>query len=219
MKSENLQSQNKKLKIGITGGLGSGKTSASRFLITLGYPVFFADDIAKSLMVNDPLLVARITEEFGIESYKEGSLNTSYLGQKVFSTPELVQKLNSIVHPVVVLNSTRIMQEALVSSDIVFYEAALLMEAGMMERFDFILLITADEEIRVERGIKRGGITGDEIRRRIKSQLSEPDKIKKSHFVIENNSTLENLHTKLIQFLTLLKSPEKLNISEFPFFI
>ncbi len=214
-----MQSQNRKLKIGITGGLGSGKSSASFFLITLGYPVFFADEIAKSLMVNDSSLVAKITEEFGTESYENGVLNTQFLGQKVFSSPELVQRLNSIVHPVVVLNSTRIMQEALVSSDIVFYEAALLMEAGMMERFDFILLITAHEEIRIERGIKRGGITGDEIRRRIKSQLPENEKIKNSHFVIENNSTLENLHTKLIQFLTLLKSPEKLNISEFPFFI
>lgn len=214
-----MQSQNKKLKIGITGGLGSGKTSASRFLITLGYPVFFADEIAKSMMVNDPSLVARIKEEFGTESYKEGILNTSYLGQKVFSSPELVKKLNSIVHPAVVLNSARVMEEALLSSDIVFYEAALLMEAGMMERFDYILLITADEEIRVERGIKRGGITGDEIRRRIKSQLSEPEKIKQSHFVIENNFTLEELQIKLNKFLTLIKSPKKLNISEFPFFI
>ncbi len=214
-----MQSQNRKLKIGITGGLGSGKTSASRFFIKLGYPVFFADEIAKSMMVNDPSLVAKITQEFGSESYKEGTLNTVFLGQKVFSSPGLVEKLNSIVHPAVVKNSTRIMAEALQSSDIVFYEAALLMEAGMMERFDYVLLITADEEIRVERGIKRGGISGDEIRRRIKSQLSEQEKITRSHFVIKNNSSLDDLHTKLIQFLTLLKSIEKINISEFPFFI
>ena len=200
-----MQSQNRKLKIGITGGLGSGKTSPSRFFIKLGHPVFFADEIAKSMMVNDPSLVAKITQEFGSESYKEGTLNTVFLGQKVFSSPGLVEKLNSIVHPAVVKNSTRIMAEALQSSDIVFYEAALLMEAGMMERFDYILLITADEEIRVERGIKRGGISGDEIRRRIKSQLSEQEKITRSHFVIKNNSSLDDLHTKLIQFLTLLK--------------
>lgn len=214
-----MQSQNRKYKIGITGGLGSGKTSASRYLITLGYPVFFADEIAKSMMVNDPSLVARITEEFGSESYKEGKLNSSYLGQKVFSSPELVKKLNSIVHPSVVINSTRIMEEALDSNDLVFYEAALLMEAGMMERFDYILLITADEEIRVKRGIQRGGISEGQIRSRIKSQLPEEEKIKKSHFVIENNSTFKALQTKLIQLLELLKSPENLNISEFPFFL
>ena len=214
-----MQSQNRKYKIGITGGLGSGKTSASRYLITLGYPVFFSDEIAKSMMVNDPSLVARIMEEFGIESYKEGKLNSSYLGQKVFSSPELVKKLNSIVHPSVVINSTRIMEEALDSNDLVFYEAALLMEAGMMERFDYILLITADEEIRVKRGIQRGGISEEQIRSRIKSQLPEEEKIKKSHFVIENNSTFKALQTKLIQLLELLKSPENLNISEFPFFL
>lgn len=214
-----MQSQNRKYKIGITGGLGSGKTSASRYLITLGYPVFFADEIAKSMMVNDPSLVARIMEEFGSESYKEGKLNSSYLGQKVFSSPELVKKLNSIVHPSVVINSTRIMEEALDSNDLVFYEAALLMEAGMMERFDYILLITADEEIRVKRGIQRGGISEEQIRSRIKSQLPEEEKIKKSHFVIENNSTFKALQTKLIQLLELLKSPENLNISEFPFFL
>lgn len=214
-----MQSLNSKLKIGITGGLGSGKTSASRFLTSQGYPVFFADEIAKSMMVSDPLLVSRIIEEFGPESYKEGTLNTSYLGQKVFSSPELVQKLNSIVHPVVVKNSTRIMDEALKSSNIVFYEAALLLEAGMIERFNYILLITAEEEIRVKRGIKRGGISEEEIRRRIKSQLAESEKIKKSHFVIKNNSTIETLENNLIKLLAILKSPEKLNISEFPFFI
>jgi dephospho-CoA kinase len=214
-----LPSQSKKLKIGITGGLGSGKTSASKFLISQGFPVFFADEIAKSLMTTDPLLVSQIIDNFGSESYLDGKLNTSYLGQKVFSSPELVQKLNSIVHPVVVLNSTRIMDEALKKNDIVFYEAALLLEAGMVNRFDYILLITAEEERRVDRALERGGISEDEIRRRIKSQISEEEKINKSHFVIENNSSVETLHTNLLILLNILKSTEKINISEFPFYI
>lgn len=205
MKLENLRSLNKKFRVGITGGIASGKTHATNYFRDKGYPVFFADILAAQIMNRDPEVISSIVIEFGEDSYLDGRLDREYLSKQVFGFPERVEKLNSIVHPKVILRSAELLDVALEHSDIVFYEAALIFEAGMAGRFDLVLLITANEEIRLQRAVSRGGLSGEGIRRRMISQISEEEKIRRSNFVIVNDGTLEEFEVKLEKFLTLLE--------------
>jgi Dephospho-CoA kinase len=169
-------------------------------------------------MNNDPEIISSIVSEFGKDSYLDGRLNRAYLAAAVFGSPEKVQKLNAIVHPAVVKQSDLLLKKELERNDLVFYEAALIFEAGMTERFDYILLITADVKVRVSRALARGGISEDEIRKRISSQISEEEKINRSHFVIINNGTQEELREKLNNFLQFLLKGEAEKLHQFPHF-
>jgi len=218
VKSENSRSQNKKYRIGITGGIASGKTFATTYFKNRGFTVFFADQLAAEIMNNDPEIISSIVSEFGKDSYLDGRLNRAYLAAAVFGSPEKVQKLNAIVHPAVVKQSDLLLKKELERNDLVFYEAALIFEAGMTERIDYILLITADVKVRVSRALARGGISEDEIRKRISSQISEEEKINRSHFVIINNGTQEELREKLNNFLQFLLKGEAEKLHQFPHF-
>jgi len=204
VKSENLQSQNRKYRVGITGGIASGKTHATNYFRDKGYPVFFADILAAQIMNRDPEVISSIVTEFGENSYFDGRLDREYLSKQVFGFPEKVEKLNSIVHPKVIRRSAELLDLSLEFSDIVFYEAALIFEAGMAGRFDLVLLITANEEVRLKRAVSRGGLSEEGIRRRMISQISEEEKIRRSNFVIVNDGTREEFESKLEKFLSFL---------------
>ncbi len=214
-----MQSQNRKLKIGVTGGIASGKTFATNYFRSHGFPVFFADILATQMMNRDYEIISKIVKEFGEESYLDGRLNKEFLASRVFPSPENIKILNSIVHPAVIKRSAELMDDALEFNDVVFYEAALVFESGMTNRFDYVLLVTADKETRLQRALMRGGLSEKDVTNRMANQLDEEEKIRRSHFVIVNDQTQAIFESKLSRFLDMIKSDEIRNISSFPHFI
>lgn len=196
-----------KMIIGITGGIGSGKTTVTDFYSQLGYFIIKADNVAKQIMVEDKDLVHKIIDEFGEKCYGDnGELDTKYLAQSAFSHPKNLEKLNKIVHPPAILKVKQIANNALKEHNLVFVESALIFEAKMEEIFDYIILITADEDTRIKRVLERGNETAFEIKSRMMHQLSEADKQKRSDFIIKNDSTIEELKKRAEFILSLINS-------------
>ena len=200
-----LVMNNKKLKIGITGGIGTGKSLVSNLYRDKGYKVIEADDVAKEILSNDTNIRKQIIKEFGSASFKNGKPNTKYLADKVFSNPEKVKKISLILHPPTLRKIEALMGAELKKNNIVFVEAALIFEAHMESMFDYILLLVSEDRLRIERIKKRNKISEDEILQRMENQL--PDKIKKlkSDFILENNSSIEELVEKAEFFLHIFE--------------
>lgn len=195
------------LAIGITGGIGSGKSSVAKIISKEGYSVLNADDIAKSLMVNNKSISENIKNTFGNESYIDGKLNRKFLAKEVFNNPKKIKKLNSIVHPPMIsFIDDEIQKLEDKNENLIFVEAALIFEAKMDELFDYILLVTADEELRIERTVERDKAERSEVESRIKNQMSEEDKKGISDFTIENNSSLQELKQRTHFILSLLNN-------------
>lgn len=187
--------------IGLTGGIGSGKTTVARKLVELGIPVYFADLEAKKLM-NQPFLAEQIQSKFGSEVYDEGVLQNQILAAKVFSDPNNIAQLNAIVHPAVAQD----FQAWLVRHQeykLVVKEVAILFETGGDKKCDYVLLVTAPLETRIQRVMQRDGLTRKQVLDRINHQWSDEIKRKLSDFVIENDSKahLDENIKKTIDFL------------------
>lgn len=196
----------KKLVIGITGGIGSGKSTVSKIYRDRGYVVINADEVAKKIMIEDEKVIITIKSTFGNECYDRKVLNRKILANKVFSHPEELKKLNNIVHPPTRIKIKEEIQNLSKSNNLIFVEAALIFEANMNELFNYILLITADEDLRIKRLLQRENESIAGIRSRMLNQIPEDIKKGKSDFIIENNSTLEELTKKSLFFLNLLKN-------------
>lgn len=196
----------KKLKIAITGGIGSGKSALADYLFSKNIKVINADKIAKELLAGDAAIKNKIIKAFGEESYHDNGPNKKYLAEKVFSDPAKVLKINSIIHPAAIKKIAALNEEYLKTDNIVFTEAALIYEAEMQDMFDFIILIRSDENTRIERVIARDKFNREEILKRIENQYSDEEKAGASDFVIENNSTLEDLYKKADFLLLLFKN-------------
>jgi dephospho-CoA kinase len=196
----------KNIKIAITGGIGSGKSVVSNIVQQLGYPVINADDIAKELMQSDDSIKKRILKAFGKESYTDNIPNTKYLAEKVFSNKENVQKINAIMHPVTIKKIEELSKNYFLKHKVVFVESALVYEAKLDKSFDFIILIYSDKKIRIERSAKRSNITETEIKRRMESQIPDDKKKERVHFVIENNSSVEDLKSRTFFVINLIGS-------------
>jgi len=194
------------LVIGITGGIGSGKTTVSKIFEENGLTVLKADDIAKKVMVENKEVYNKIVIEFGKECYSDGNLNTKVLAEEVFNHPKEIRKLNSIVHPPTIEKIGNLIDSLKDKNKLLFVESALIFEAKMVDLFDYILLVTADEDTRIKRVLKRDSETSSEIRSRMLNQISEEQKRGKSDFIIDNNSTMESLREKTIFFLNLFKN-------------
>ncbi|WP_159038562.1 dephospho-CoA kinase [Brumimicrobium mesophilum] len=176
-------------KIGIAGGIGSGKSIISEVLKTMGYPVFNSDDEAKLLMVKNPEVVQKIKSIFGDEAYNGKELNKPFLAKKIFNNLDLKSELNKIVHPAV--RKAFVDWAEIQSSSLVFNEAAILFETGAYKSFDFTVLVTAPEKVRIERVVSRDNSTETEVKQRMKNQWKDDIKIEMASFVILNdNSTL-----------------------------
>lgn len=195
---------NKKLKIAITGRIGSGKSILTEYYEGKGFPIIRSDIVAKELMNHDLKILKRITAEFGNDSYIDGKLNTNYLSEVVFNDEEKVKKINSIIHPVTTTKVNEMADKHLVNNDLVFIESALVFEAKITRNFDYIILVTATEELRIQRTILREKIDEFEVRKRMKFQLPDESKIPHVDFVIENNSTLEDFMKRGDFILSLL---------------
>lgn len=194
-----------KLKIGITGGIGSGKSIVSKIIKTFGYAVLDADSIAKEIMNSDDSVQEMIKREFGDESYLNSKLNSSFLSSSVFNSVENIKKINSIVHPPVISKIEELIQTELKIKNLVFVEAALIFESEMDDILDHVLLVTAREHLRIKRIMERDSSAEDEIRKRMQFQMPEDEKEKLSDFTIHNDLTLEELEKRTKFFLQIFE--------------
>lgn len=178
------------LKIGITGGIGSGKTTVCKVFETLGIPVFYADTVAKQIMVTDELLVAGVKSAFGKESYAaDGSLNNKYIAGIVFNNADELARLNALVHPAVFSAFDSWVKQVPATVPYVLKEAALLFESGSYKLCDQNILVLAPEAVRLRRVMDRDGVTAEQVKVRMDKQLPDEDKIKLADQVINNNET------------------------------
>ena len=176
------------LKVGITGGIGSGKTTVCKIFEVLGIPIYYADDKAKHLMVADETLVAQIKEEFGEESYSNGQLNREYLAEKVFNDKFALSKLNALVHPAVFKDVQKWMRN-FESQPYVLEEAALLFETGSYKMLDRVISVYAPIEERITRLKARDNATYEQVIARMKFQYSDEEKRDKADYVIYNDGS------------------------------
>lgn len=178
--------------IGITGGIGSGKSTVSQFIEELGFPVYDSDFWAKELVNLDENLKSRIIELLGEESYDEnGKYHRKFVAEKVFDHQELLLKLNQIIHPAVKIHFENWVNAQ--NAEFVFKETALLFELKLNESCYQSVLVTADENIRIKRVMDRDGRTYREVKEIIDKQMPEVDKVKLADFVIQNNTDLDTL--------------------------
>ena len=175
------------LKIGITGGIGSGKTTVCQIFATLGIPIYYADVRAKEIMVTDADVIHQIKKLFGSDAYDEnGQLNRKQIADKAFHDKNLLQQLNAIVHPAV-FKDTLEWYQTHNNKAYTLYEAAILFESGSYKLLDKIITVFAPIEDRIARTIKRDKISRNEVLERIDKQLSEDEKMKRADFVIYND--------------------------------
>ena len=185
---------NKKI-IGLTGGIGSGKTTVAKFIQEMGFPVYFSDDRAKEIVNDDEVLKNNIKELLGEEAYDEsGRYNRKYVADLVFNNEELLKQLNGLIHPAVKLDFENWVASQ--KTEFVFKETALLFELKLNEGCYKSILVTADDNIRIKRVMDRDGKTYREVEAVMTKQMPEKDKVKKADFVIYNNSNIEDLKTE-----------------------
>jgi dephospho-CoA kinase len=173
-------------QVGVTGGIGSGKTLVCSVLEKLGVPVYRADQKARKLMGEDPELKGRIVEFFGEEAYLGGALNRSYLAERVFGNGEMLNKLNALVHPAVRKDYERWLTEQ-TDAPYVVEEAAILFESGASRWMDLVVMVYAPEVLRIARVMKRDGVNEETVRRRMAHQMAEEEKRARSDLVIIND--------------------------------
>lgn len=177
------------LKIGITGNIGSGKTTVSKVFEILGVPVFYADDAAKKVMAEDPILIEALMKEFGNESYfNDGSLNRKHIASIVFNDETKLAKLNSVVHPAV-FRAFDNWLAGIKKAPYVMKEAALLFESSSYKMCDQTVMVAAPLELRIKRVMQRDNLTRGEIESRNSRQFSEEKKIALADFVVRNDDT------------------------------
>jgi len=175
------------IKVGLTGGIGSGKTTIAQFFQILAVPVYFSDERAKILMLKDPIK-SQLIEWLGLEVYnKNGELNKSFISEKIFNNQVLLNKMNRIVHPVVEADFNTF---CLINRDkkYIVKESAILIETGLIKDLDKLILVTANKEDRRERVMLRDSLSNKVIDSKIAKQLEDSEKISFADFIIENNN-------------------------------
>ena len=173
------------LRIGLTGGIGSGKSVVAKVFETLGIPVYYADDAAKKLMHTDKDLKAAIIKNFGERSYTNGELNRKYMATIVFNDKEKLDLLNSLTHPATIRDAEEWIKKQ--TSTYIIKEAALLFESGADKNLDYVIGVAAPLKLRIKRVIARDGSSKEEIMKRIDRQMDEKKKMKRCDFVIIND--------------------------------
>ncbi len=190
------------LKIGLTGGIGSGKTTVAKIFELLNVPVYYADDAAKNLYQTNKELIAEIKKHFGEAIYSGDQLNRSKLAAIVFNDAEKLQLLNSLVHPLTIKDAAAWMQKQ--TTAYIIKEAALLFESGSVTALDYVIGVKAPMEIRIKRVMERDGLTKEEVLNRANKQMDEEEKMKLCDFIIENNEQqlvmprVLDLHEKIL---------------------
>jgi dephospho-CoA kinase len=175
-----------KKAIGITGGIGSGKTLVASIITKMGYPVFNSDQEAKMIVLNDREVRQEIIQLFGVNSFlSDGLYNTSYVSEIVFQKPHKLEELNKIIHPRVREKFKHFVNVS--ESPLVFGEAAILFETGAYQNYDKMILITAPLELRILRSMKRDNLSRVQVEAKISKQWTDEEKLKFNPFVIVND--------------------------------
>lgn len=191
------------IRIGITGGMGAGKSVISEMMRCLGIPVYDADIASKKILNSNTKVKTQLIELLGEEIFSNGQLNRPLMAQLIFNNNELLLKTNAIIHPAV-FDDFIAWSEAQ-NKEVVACETAILFESGMVSYFDSILMVSAPLEIRIERCIKRNNFTREQVLERIAKQMDESKKIELSDFVIDNDNR-KALYPQLKNFLNNLKA-------------
>ncbi len=178
--------------IGLTGGIGSGKSTVALFLQEMGYPVYSSDQRAKDLVNESIAIKNQIIALFGPEAYDDqGRYNTSFISSKVFDDTVLLDKLNQIIHPAVREDFNTWVKNQ--KHSLLFKETALLFELGLDKECDYSILVTAEDNLRIKRVMDRDEKTYREVESVMDRQMPEKDKVRKTSFIIYNNNGLESL--------------------------
>ena len=196
------------IKVGLTGGIGSGKSTVSKILISKGFSVYNSDNRAKWLMNNSDNLKSNIISIFGNKAYLKGSLNRKYLSAKVFNDSLKLKALNNLVHPLVAIDFKNWLLNQK-SKDFVFKEAAILIESGAYKEMDKIMVVSCPENIRLERVLKRDGNSPELVKKRMQNQISETEKINHADFVVKNNGNESDLVLEVEFVISELKNLTK----------
>lgn len=175
------------LKIGLTGGIGSGKSTVASIFEVLGIPVYYADEAAKKMMNENPSIIQAIKNLLGEESYQNGLLNRSYIATIIFQYPEKRIELNQIVHPATIEDAEIWMSKQ--TSPYCLKEAALIFESHAEKKLNFVIGVESPLELRIKRIIKRDKISDKDVLQRIEGQMNEEEKMSRCQFVINNNES------------------------------
>lgn len=170
--------------VGLTGGIGSGKTTVANFFKDIGIPIYIADDEAKALMIRSKVIKRKLIQLFGDKAYVEGNLNKTFIANKIFNDKALLEKMNNIVHPKVASHFKRWIKRQ--NTPYVIKEAAILFENGTYKDLDLVITVIAPEKTRINRVIQRDKSSEEKVKAIIKNQWSDDKKVKLSDFVIEN---------------------------------
>jgi dephospho-CoA kinase len=173
------------LRIGITGGIGSGKSTVSKIFEVLGIPVYYADDASKRLMNEDEALKEKLQSIFGNETYVDGQLNRAYLSSVVFNNEEKLLLLNSIIHPATIKDAEEWMLRQ--TTPYAIKEAALIFESGSQEYLDKVIGVYAPAAVRIHRVMQRDKVTREEVQSRMNKQIDEDMKMRLCDYVITND--------------------------------
>src|SRR6188768_71013 len=190
------------LRLGLTGGIGSGKSTVAQIFEVLGIPVYYADVAAKKIMNEDEGLRSAITNIFGERAYSNNILDRKYISSIVFSDPAKLQQLNALVHPATKKDGEAWMQQQ--TTPYAIHEAALIFEAKVSDRLDIVIGVSSPIELRIKRAMKRDKVNREEVLKRMDQQLDEEVKMSKCDFVLINDEQqllipqILELHEKLI---------------------
>ncbi len=190
-------------RVGITGGIGSGKSTVAAIFETLGVPVYSADDAAKRLMHEDPTLKAQLIKSFGTSVYQNGLLNRQYLARTVFNDADKLTLLNSFVHPATIVDGAQWMQRQ--KAPYAIKEAAIIFESGSQRYLDFIIGVSAPSSVRILRSMQRNNFTREEVIARMNKQMDDSIKMKLCEGVIVNDGQkalipqVINMHATLME--------------------
>lgn len=191
--------------VGLTGGIGSGKSTVAGFFQKIGVPVFIADEVAKALLTDSTEVIKKVTALLGTDAYKNGIPDRKYIAGEVFVHPEKLKKLNKIIHPEVGKKFEEWRKKQ--KSPYVIKEAAILFESGGAEECDLIITVTAPVETRINRVITRDGVSRESVLARINNQWSDEEKIQLSDFTIvntdieETRKQIEDIHGKILNLI------------------
>lgn len=191
------------LRIGLTGGIGSGKSTVAKMFEVMGIPVYYADDAARRLMNEDNELRQQIIALFGPGAYTGGQLDRKYIARLVFSNKEQLQQLNALVHPATIRDGERWMQRQ--TTPYAIKEAALIFESGTHGWLDYVIGVSAPAALRIHRAMKRDQLGREEVLSRMSKQIEETIKMRLCDFIIYNDEQqlvipqVLALHEKLVQ--------------------
>jgi len=184
------------ITVGLTGGIGSGKTTVAKAFASLGIPVYIADDEAKKLMNTSKVIKRKLIALFGPLAYTDHVLNRPYLAQKIFNNKELLEQMNAIVHPKVGKHFVKWKHKQ--KAPYIIKETAILFENGSYKNYDYIITIIAPEKTRIERVLKRDNTNVEKVKAIIKNQWKDEKKINLSDFVIVNTN-LQSTHNEVLK--------------------